>query len=246
MKKIHFIFVVLIFVFSNCTSTTPSTQHVAEENEALSKGLSASPGLRGLFQSGENYTLIEEGVVINGVEWAAHNVGRAGVFVEKPEDSGWTYQWNSIRPEFSMEQATAGLLPASFLTNYPAGSFWEKSRDPSPQGWRVPTQDEVLSLFDTFNVSNEWETKNGVAGRRFTDRFSGKSIFIPAAGKWFADIDAGERTMRKLDIGTGGYYWTATGQGDFGALTFEFNSSGVLLETNHRTMAFMIRPVADR
>jgi uncharacterized protein (TIGR02145 family) len=233
-------------MFSNCVSTTPSTHRAEEEDEALSKGLSAPPGLSWLFQSEDNYTLIEEGVVINGVEWARHNIARAGSFVKNPEDPGWTYQWNSIRAEFSMEQTTAGLLPASFLANYPTGAFWEKSKDPSPQGWRIPTQEEVESLLDTSKVTNEWTTQNGITGRRFTDRSSGESIFIPAAGKWFADIDSGERTMRKMDIGTGGYYWTAAAQGDFGALTLEFNSGGASLQTNHRTMTFMIRPVVDK
>jgi uncharacterized protein (TIGR02145 family) len=235
---------VMIFALSSCVNITPSTQQPEENAEIPDRGLSAAPGPRRLF-SENNDTSIREGVVINGVEWAQYNIDRAGAFVKNPEDSGWTYQWNSNRAEFNMTQSTAGLLPASFFTNYPIGSLWEKIKDPSPQGWRVPTQEEVISLLDTSKVSNEWTTLNGVTGRKFTDRFSGESIFIPAAGRWFACPDSGERNLRKMDIGTGGYYWTATGQGEFGAATFEFDSNGVSLQTSHRTMTYMIRPVAD-
>jgi len=215
-------------------------------NEAEQRGIPAPTGIRRFFQGDNKNNVAQEGFVINGVEWAPYNVDRDGAFVSKPEDAGWTYQWNSARAEFTMAQVTAGLLPASFFTNYPRGNSWEKEKDPSPQGWRVPTLEEVRSLFDTNRVTNEWTALNGVTGRKFTDRSSGASIFIPAAGKWFADIDAGERTLRKTDIGTGGYYWTASAQGDFGAATFEFNQGGISIKTQHRIMAFLIRPVKDK
>jgi len=251
MKKTNLILFTItsVLIFSNCANSAPVINEPSSaanrQNDAEYRGIPAPPGRR-LFGSGDNANVVQEGKVINGVEWAISNVDRDGAFVSNPEDPGWTYRWNSIRPEFSMAQSTAGLLPVSFFTNYPAGNFWETEKDPSPEGWRVPTLEEVRSLFDATKVANEWTTLNGITGRKFTDRSSGESIFIPASGKWFADIDSGERTLRKTDIGTGGYYWTAAAQGDFGAVTFEFNSGGVLLKTNHRTMAFMIRPVKDR
>jgi len=252
MKKKNKIFLlilsILIFTLYSCVGTAPVANETNLQDDSSSNGgaeqrsLPAPPGFRRWSQTDRN-NIVKEGIVINGVEWAPYNVDRDGSFVKNPEDSGWTYQWNSARAEFSMMQSTAGLLPVSFFTNYPRGNTWEKEKDPSPEGWRVPTLDEVKSLFDTSKVINEWTIINGVTGRRFTDRSSGESIFIPASGKWFADIDAGERTLRKMDIGTGGYYWTASAQGDFGAETFEFNSGGVSLKTNHRVLAFMIRPV---
>jgi len=235
---------IIVLTLSACVNTAPgSVNETILHDDAEQRGIPAPPGPR--FRSENNGNVVQQGKVINGIEWSIYNVYRDGAFVNNPEDPGWTYRWNSIRPEFSMAQSTAGLLPSSFFTNYPAGSFWEREKDPSPEGWRVPTQQEVRSLFDTTKVTSEWTTLNGAAGRRFTDRSSGESIFIPAAGRWFADIDSGERTLRKMDIGTGGYYWTATAQGDFGAETFEFNSNTSSINTNHRTMAFMIRPVRN-
>jgi len=243
-KKLCLIFFVSIIIFAVISCVNTPANNEALQEEADTRGLPAPPGLR-WFQSENNAVLIEEGVFINGVEWATHNVNRDGTFVERPEDSGWTYQWNSIRAEFSMGQSTAGLLPASFFTNYPAGSSWEKEKDPSPPGWRVPTMEEVSSLLDTSKVLNEWVTQNGVAGRRFTDRSSGQSIFIPAGGRWYANLDAGERNLRKIDIGTSGHYWTSTADGNYGAAAFEFNSGSASLTASHRVMTNMIRPVAD-
>jgi uncharacterized protein (TIGR02145 family) len=248
IKKTNYIFLctALILMILNCANTgsiNTSIDNIPEQYTAEQKSLPAPPEINHLFQSENSNVLTQQGIVINGVEWSAYNIDRDGAFVENPEDSDWTYQWNSIKPEFSMTQVTAGLLPANFLTNYPTGSLWEKTKDPSPDGWRVPTQDEVLSLFDTNKVTSEWIIQNNISGRRFTDRSSGESIFIPAAGRWFARIDSGERTLQKMDIGTGGYYWTATGYGDHGAVTFGFSSSDISLQINHRTITYMIRPV---
>ena len=249
MKNINFVIFISIFfiilTLINCTNTKQAINETNQQNDAERKGIQA-PGVRHYFQSENNVNKVQEGLLINNVEWAAYNVDRDGVFVLNHEDSGWTYQWNSLRAEFSMKQSTAGLLPASFFTNYPIGNSWEKEKDPSPAGRRVPTLEEVRSLFDTSKVKNEWTTLNGVTGRRFTDISGGENIFIPAGGRWFSDIDAGERTLRKIDIGIGGYYWTATAQGDFSAETFEFNADGVSLKSNHRVLAFMIRPVKDK
>jgi len=250
MKNVNLVFsIIILLTLSNCANNAQAANEpeltANQFDEAERRGLPAPPGIRRLFQSENKTNVAREGIVINGVEWAPYNVDRDGAFVGKSEDSGWTYQWNSKRAEFSMAQVTAGLLPAGFFTNYPKGNSWEREKDPSPEGWRVPTLEEVRSLFDTSKVLNEWTLVNGITGRKFIDRSTGESIFIPAAGKWFADIDAGERALRKTDIGTGGYYWTASAQGDFNAVTFEFNQGSSSINTQHRTMTFMIRPVKD-
>ena len=68
--------------------------------------------------SGNNSATHDEGVVINGIRWATHNVGRTpGTFVENHEDIGGHFVFN-------------GALNAC------------------PQGWRLPTQRELQSLVD--------------------------------------------------------------------------------------------------
>jgi uncharacterized protein (TIGR02145 family) len=141
-----------------------------------------------------------KGVVINGVRWATRNVDAPGTFADKPESAGMLYQWNrnvgwsNSDPLFNSNGRT------SWNNSLPSGSSWEKANDPSPAGWRIPTKDELKTLFDTDKVSSTWTKQNGVGGRKFTDKATGKTLFLPDAGVRFED--------GRLD--TGGQYWSST------------------------------------
>ena len=128
----------------------------------------------------------EEGVVINGVRWATCNVSLPGTFAAKPEDAGMFYQWNrkvgwsSTDP---MINSNGGATwDGSYPSPYPIDGTWEKANDPSPAGWHVPTKEELESLTDTDYVTREWTDMNGIYGYRFTDKATGASLFLPAAG----------------------------------------------------------------
>jgi uncharacterized protein (TIGR02145 family) len=142
----------------------------------------------------ENTT--DNGVIINGVKWATRNVDAPGMFAAKPEDLGMFYQWNR-KKAWSATGSVTG-----WDVTIPEGSFWEKHNDPSPAGWRVPTLDETKTLLDTDKVSHEWISENGRNGRRFTDKATGNSIFMPAAGYRYR-IDG---TL----VFAGGFYWSST------------------------------------
>jgi len=151
-----------------------------------------------------NSSTPEKGVVINGVKWATRNVDKPGTFAAKPEDSGMFYQldrkigWSASNP---MVNSNGGK---TWDSSYPVGYSWEESNDPSPTDWRLPNPDEIDKLLDTDNVSNEWTTENGVSGRKFTDKATGNSLFLPAAG--YRDSYAGELSY----VGTNGTYWCST------------------------------------
>ena len=118
----------------------------------------------------------DEGVVINGVKWATCNIDVPGAFAAKPEDPGMFYQWNR-KTAWAATGAVTG-----WDSSVPTGTTWEKANDPSPSGWRVPTVDEIDTLLDADKVSHEWTTTNGINGRKFTDKATGNSLFLPAAG----------------------------------------------------------------
>ena len=114
-------------------------------------------------------------VLINGVKWATCNVGiTPGTFVANPEDYGGYYQWN---------RRTTDLLSIQDYDKsvYANATSWLSANDPSPIGYRVPTSAEIESLLNTTFVTNEWTTKNGVNGRKFIDKASGKNMFLPVA-----------------------------------------------------------------
>lgn len=178
----------------------------------------------------------EEGVIINGVRWATRNVDKAGIFAEKPESLGKFYQWN---------RNAAWSAIDSIVVNWdgtrPIGEEWEKINDPSPSGWRVPTMEEIGSLFDTCKVSNEWLNCNGIDGWKFTDIGTGNSIFLPAAG-YRLNIDG-----RLYDTGSFGHYWSnAQSDGSY-AYGLYFSSMGAdyFYYDLYRSDGRSIRPVAE-
>jgi hypothetical protein len=136
------------------------------------------------------------GALINGVVWALRNVDAAGTFAATHESTGKYYQWNS-------KNAWGG---SEWNPELPTGAKWTKSNDPSPEGWRVPTVAQMRKLVDDDSkVSSAWTTQNGVKGYKFTDKANGASIFLPAAGYVKPDGQ-----LISEEIGTNGYYYTAT------------------------------------
>jgi len=140
--------------------------------------------------NGNNNGNTEEGVVINGVKWATRNVAAPGTFAAKPEDKGMFYQWNRNKGWPSTGAVTG------WDNTLPEGDSWEKSNDPCPSGWRVPTHEEHQSLVA---AGTETATLNGVSGRYFGT--GSQKVFYPYSGYLFADGSLNPN---------GGYYWSNT------------------------------------
>ena len=180
-------------------------------------------------------------VEINGVKWATRNVAAPGTFVEKPEDAGMMFQWNrrigwsATKPMINSDGGT------EWNATEPEGGTWEKSNDPSPAGWRVPTSEEIQKLLDKDKVSSEWTTVNGVKGRRFTDKASGNSLFLPAAG----GRNHSDGTL--YDAGSGGYCWSSTAHESLNtnAYILVFYSDGAGSGGAIRRVGFSVRSVAE-
>ena len=178
----------------------------------------------------------EKGVLINGVRWAETNVDAPGMFAENPEDAGMFYQWNrkigwsSTDP---LESSDGSIWDSSYLT----GDEWEIANDPSPAGWRVPTNLEIQSLLDTDKVSSEWTDEKGVNGYKFTDNDSGKSIFLPAAG-------SRGRQDGTLDDGQYSAYWSSTAYDEDNAYYLAVGSDFSDCYGGYRRSGLLVRAVA--
>jgi len=126
---------------------------------------------------------IDPGVLINGVTWATRNVAAPGRFAPTPGAPGRLYQFNR-----KVGYLTTGVAkPDNWDDTVPADVNWEAANDPSPPGWRVPTLEELASLFDATKVSRALATVDGTQGFRFTDIASGASLFLPASGNRVAN-----------------------------------------------------------
>ena len=145
-----------------------------------------------------------ECVMINGLCWATRNVDKPGTFVDNPEDAGMFYQWNRNIGWSATDPMINSNGGTVWDESYPTGTTWEKANDPCPSGWRVPTLDEYKKLLDREKVSYGFSNEKDIIGLRCTDKASGKSIFLPAAG--FRSITNGKLYY----VGDEGNYWSST------------------------------------
>jgi len=186
------------------------------------------------------YLTFDKGVMINSVKWATRNVGAPGTFAAQPEDPGMLYQWNRKKA-----WATTGNI-TDWNATVPEGTEWSKANDPSPDGWRVPTLDEIKTLLDTAKVNNEWIIVNGINGRKFTDKDTGNSVFLPAV------CYRGFYDGMLYNRGDNGNYWSSTQYGSDYAYYLKFYSGNAYYcgnanwyGWNYRECGFSVRSVAE-
>ena len=177
----------------------------------------------------------ETGVVINGVKWATRNVDKPGTFAATPESVGMFYQWNR-----KVAYPTTGNI-TNWDNTVPEGDEpWLKANDPSPSGWRVPFVVEFEALLKQDKVEQEWITQKGVNGRKFTDKATGKSIFLPAVG--YLDYNLSFNAA-----GVSGNYWGSTPYGRYNACRLFFISDYTYWVYGEfaRINGLSVRPVAE-
>ncbi|MDR2964098.1 MAG: TonB family protein [Bacteroidales bacterium] len=174
------------------------------------------------------------GVMVNNVCWATRNVSLPGTFAATPESAGLFYQWNRKIGWSTTEPLINSNGGYEWSNSTMRGSEWEKANDPSPAGWRVPTSHEIQSLLDYNNVTREWVVKNGVTGRKFTDKTTGNSLFFPAAG--YRDEEDGILNVIKYC-----FYWSTIPDDS----NNEFLSYVHYYDNYDRNYGFTIRSVAD-
>ena len=173
------------------------------------------------------------GVKINGVVWSPYNVGASGAFVFALENYGGLYQWHR------KDTANFLLYEDYFASPYPTAISWLTTNNPCPKGWCVPTQTELQSLLDTEKVTSEWTTENGINGRRFTDKTTNNSIFLPAAGC------RGHVDGTLYYAGSKGNYWSSSGSSSNFAYSLYFNSGNADLGSASKPSSQSLRCVAE-
>ena len=171
----------------------------------------------------------------SGLLWCEHNIGAT-----TPYEHGLYFSWGNVEGHaegsgYDFSDAVYAQTPGAALTgNIPANNTYDMARHNMGAPCRLPTSGEFVELNN--NCDSEWTDEDGVAGRRFTSRINGNSIFFPASGYY-----GGTSLYYR---GTYGNYWSSTWYSEAGARNLYFNSTGVNPQNNYRRRyGFTVRAV---
>ena len=174
----------------------------------------------------------------SGVLWADKNIGAS-----TPYEDGLYFSWGNITGHTgddgynfgtSNDGPYASTDGAALTGNIPTNTTYDAARHNMGAPWRMPTVGEFQEL--NANCDSEWTDEDGVAGRRFTSRINGNSIFFPASGYKYG--------TSLYDRGAYGRYWSASLYSAANGYNLYFDSGGVSpADSYNRFIGFSVRAV---
>ena len=171
----------------------------------------------------------------SGLLWCEHNVGAS-----TPYEHGLYFSWGNVEGHaegsgYDFSDAVYAQTAGAALTgNIPVNNTYDMARHNMGSPSRLPTMGEFVELNN--NCDSEWTDEDGVAGRRFTSRINGNSIFFPASGYYNGTSLNGR--------GTYGSYWSSTWYSETNARLLGFDSTGVGPQNYYgRRCGFTVRAV---
>ena len=174
----------------------------------------------------------------SGLLWCEHNVGAS-----TPYEDGLYFSWGNVTGHSGTDGYDFGTssdgpyasTPGAALTgNIPTNGTYDAARHNMGAPCRMPTVGEFQEL--NAQCDSEWTDEDGVAGRRFTSRINGNSIFFPASG--------GRHGTGLDNRGSSGYYWSSSLSSQTSGYNLNFNSGGVSpAHNNYRFYGFSVRAV---
>ena len=174
----------------------------------------------------------------SGLLWCEHNVGAS-----TPYEDGLYFSWGNVDGHTGTDGYDFGTsndgpyasTPGAALTgNIPTNGTYDAARHNMGAPCRMPTVGEFQEL--DAQCDSEWTDEDGVAGRRFTSRINGNSIFFPASGRRYG--------TGLYNRGTNGLYWSSSLYSQTYGYNLNFNASGVYpANSNDRFNGFSVRAV---
>ena len=154
----------------------------------------------------------------SGLLWCEHNIGAT-----TPYEHGLYFSWGNVTGHaegsgYDFSDAVYAQTDGAALTgNIPVNNTYDMARHNMGSPCRLPTVGEFQEL--NSNCDSEWTDEDGVAGRRFTSRINGNSIFFPASGYYDGTSLNGR--------GSDGFYWSSSYVSATSAYNLYFYSSNV-------------------
>ena len=174
----------------------------------------------------------------SGLKWAAGNVGailpeQAGLYFAWGETTGYTTeQVKSGVRKFNSASYTASAISTDLMLEQDAAHVNLGGN------WRMPTKVECQELID--NTTQTWTNDyngTGVAGKVFTSKVNGKSVFFPAPGYCYSSS--------VNDVGSYGYYWSASWNSSSDTWLLFFGSRTQSLGSDSRHYGYSVRGVCE-
>ncbi|MDR0829063.1 MAG: Ig-like domain-containing protein [Prevotellaceae bacterium] len=174
----------------------------------------------------------DDGVEIDGVVWATRNIDAPNTFAAKPESAGKFYQFNKNVAWSSTDPLTASngaVVWDNVIINF---NTWQAENEVSPDGWRVPSLDQIKSLLGT---PHRLTKINGIFGQMFGNE--NKTIFLPAVGFRY------ETDGTLYYSGEAGGYWANERSGTSAACYLYFGSNETDWYYRTQTNGYSVRSV---
>ena len=163
----------------------------------------------------------------SGTLWTDRNLG-----ADAPEKAGDYYRFGETipftedSPEYVYYEIEGDI----------AGTDRDAATVNLGKNYRMPTFDQIKELLD--ECKWKWTKQNGVNGMKVTGP-NGNSIFFPASGYRNYSSDT-------LDnVGSYGYYWSASPNSSTNGHSLDFNSSNWYWNYYVRANGFPVRAVAE-
>ena len=175
----------------------------------------------------------------SGTLWATCNVGATS-----PEQTGLYFACGETTG-YTAEQVTSGVrvfYKDSYNEGPAASIFTDLTLEQDAAhvcmggNWRMPTKDQFQELLDNCNVV--WTknyNKTRVAGRVFTSKTNGNSVFFPATG--YCGLSS------VIGAGDFGSYWSATYLSKVTSYYFYFDSKNLCISFDVRQHGRSVRGV---
>ena len=171
----------------------------------------------------------------SGLLWCEHNVGAS-----TPYEHGLYFSWGNVTGHaegsgYDFSDAVYAETDGAALTgNIPTNNTYDMARHNMGSPCRLPTVGEFQELHN--NCDSEWTDEDGVAGRRWTSRINGNSVFFPASG----DFNGSTLGYR----GSNGIYWSSSYISETNACYLDFSSGSVSpASLSSRRYGFSVRAV---